>query len=123
MISVIRNTALLAAFSVFSQLASADVSWNWIFDVTLAGGAGRGNAEITMTQEDEGKISGSYSGQLANGAIGGTYEGNSFEFAITNDQMGIEIIYRGELEENGTVTGSVIAQGQSMGTFSGKKKM
>jgi hypothetical protein len=37
--------------------------------------------------------------------------------------MGIEIIYRGELEENGTVTGSVIAQGQSMGTFSGKKKM
>ena len=44
MISVIRNTALLAAFSVFSQLASADVSGNWIFDVTLAGGAGRGNA-------------------------------------------------------------------------------
>jgi hypothetical protein len=120
---IIRNTALLAAFSVFSPFATADVSGNWIFDVTLAGGAGRGTAEITMTQEVEGKISGSYSGQLANGAIGGTYKGNSFEFAITNDQMGIEIIYRGELEENATVTGSVIAQGQIMGAFSGKKKM
>ena len=33
MMSVIRNTALLAAFSVFSQLASADVRGYWIFDV------------------------------------------------------------------------------------------
>jgi len=119
---VIRNALLLLAFSLFAQLASADVSGNWTFAVTL-GDAGSGDAEITMAQEAEGKISGSYSGQLANGPIAGTYEGNNFEFAFSSDALGVDITYRGELEDDGTVKGSVIVQGQSMGTFTGKKKM
>ena len=119
---IIRNAVLLFAFSLFAQLASADVSGNWTFAVTL-GGAGTGNAEITMAQEAEGKISGSYSGQLANGPIAGTYEGSNFEFAFPSDALGSDITYRGELENDGTVKGSVIVQGNTMGTFTGKKKM
>jgi hypothetical protein len=118
----IRNAVLLFAFSLFAQLASADVSGNWTFAVSL-GEAGSGNAEITLAQEAEGKMSGSYSGQLANGPIAGTYEGKNFEFAFTSDALGADISYRGELEDDGTVKGSVIVQGQSMGSFTGKKKM
>ena len=119
---VVRNAVLLFAFSLFAQLASADVSGDWTFAVSL-GDAGSGNAEITMAQEAEGKISGSYSGQLANAPIAGTYEGDNFEFAFSSDALGVDITYRGELEDDGTVKGSVIVQGQSMGTFTGKKKM
>ena len=119
---IIRNAVLLFAFSLFTQLSSADVSGNWTFAVSL-GEAGSGNAEITMAQEAEGKMSGSYSGQLANGPIAGTYEGNNFEFAFSSDALGADITYRGELEDDGTVKGSVIVQGQTMGSFTGKKKM
>ncbi|MFB0988803.1 MAG: hypothetical protein QMC69_06005, partial [Gammaproteobacteria bacterium] len=61
---IIRNAVLLFAFSLFAQLASADVSGNWTFAVVL-GEAGTGNAEIIMAQEAEGKMSGNYFGQLA----------------------------------------------------------
>jgi hypothetical protein len=119
---IIRNALLLLTFSLFAQLATADVSGNWTFAVVL-GEAGSGNAEITLAQEAEGKMSGSYSGQLANGPIAGTYEGNNFEFTFTSVALGADITYRGELESDGTVKGSVIVQGNSMGTFTGKKKI
>ena len=119
---IIRNALLLLTFSLFAQLATADVSGNWTFAVVL-GEAGSGNAEITLAQEAEGKMSGSYSGQLANGPIAGTYEGNNFEFTFTSVALGADITYRGELDSDGTVKGSVIVQGNSMGTFTGKKKI
>jgi hypothetical protein len=119
---IIRNAVLLFAFSLFAQLASADVSGNWTFAVVL-GEAGTGNAEIIMAQEAEGKMSGNYFGQLANGPIAGTYEGNNFEFTFPSAALGADITYRGELENDGTVKGSVIVQGNTMGTFTGKKKM
>jgi hypothetical protein len=119
---IIRNALVLFTFSLFAQLASADVSGDWAFAVVL-GDAGSGSAEITLAQEAEGKMSGNYFGQLANGPIAGTYEGNNFEFAFTSDALGADITYSGELEDDGTVKGSVIVQGQTMGSFTGKKKM
>ena len=107
---IIRNALSLLTFSLFAQLATADVSGNWTFAVVL-GEAGSG------------RMSGSYSGQLANGPIAGTYEGNNFEFTFTSVALGADITYRGELESDGTVKGSVIVQGNSMGTFTGKKKI
>ena len=119
---IIRNALVLFTVSLFAQLASADVSGDWAFAVVL-GDAGSGNAEITLAQEAEGKMSGNYFGQLANGPIAGTYEGDNFEFSFSSDALGVDITYRGELEDDATVKGSVIVQGQSMGTFTGKKKM
>jgi hypothetical protein len=119
---IIRNALLLLTFSLFAQLATADVSGDWTLAVVL-GDVGSGNAEIKLVQEPEGKMSGSYFGQLANGPIAGTYEGNNFEFTFTSVALGADITYRGELEDDGTVKGSVIVQGNSMGTFTGKKKM
>tara|TARA_B110000090_G_scaffold156993_1_gene172642 strand:+ start:145 stop:312 length:168 start_codon:yes stop_codon:yes gene_type:complete len=55
MLSVLA--VLLLTFSLFAQLASADVSGNWAFAVSLSD-AGSGNSEITMAQEAEGKMPG-----------------------------------------------------------------
>ena len=55
MLSVLA--VLLLTFSLFAQLASADVSGNWTFAVSLSD-AGSGNSEITMAQEAEGKMLG-----------------------------------------------------------------
>lgn len=60
---IIRNALLLLTFLLSAQLATADVSGDWTLAVVL-GDAGSGNAEITLSQEAEGKMSGNYSGQL-----------------------------------------------------------
>jgi len=104
-----------------AQFASADVTGSWIFAVTL-GDLGSGNASITLNQEAEGKLTGTYSGQLANGPITGSYEGDSFNFSFSSDALGADITYSGEMRENGTVAGTVSAQGQEMGTFTGDKQ-
>ena len=121
MATTIRQSILLFVFIVLPVLAAADVSGNWTFAVTL-GDLGSGNADVTLTQEAEGKVSGTYSGQLANGPIAGTHDGDSFEFSFNSGLLGADITYRGTLESDGTVKGSVIVQGQSIGSFTGRKK-
>lgn len=116
-----RQIITLLLLAVFTQSAFADVSGNWTFAVTL-GDLGSGNAEITLTQEVDGKLAGTYSGQLANGPVAGTYSGNNFEFTFNSGALGADITYRGEMAEDGTVKGSVVAAGQEIGTFTGTKK-
>lgn len=108
-------------FSLLSPLALADVSGSWTFSVTL-GQLGSGDAAITLQQEADGKLSGTYSGQLANGPVAGSYSGNDFQFSFTSEAIGTELTYKGMLQDDGSVTGSVLAQGQSFGTFVGHKK-
>jgi hypothetical protein len=36
--------------------------------------------------------------------------------------FGADITYRGELQDNGEVSGTVVVQGQDIGSFTGKKK-
>ena len=107
--------------SAIAQLALADVSGNWVFAVTL-GDLGSGNATISLNQEAEGKLTGTYSGQLANGPVAGSYEGDNFNFSFGSDALGADITYSGELKDDGTVAGTVSAQGQDMGTFTGNKQ-
>jgi hypothetical protein len=104
----------------FIPLTNADVSGSWTFAVTL-GDLGSGNAQVTMQQEAENKISGTYSGQLANGPITGTYNGDAFEFSFNSEALQGIITYRGTLKADGTVGGAVIVQGQEFGTFVGTK--
>ena len=94
---------------------------DWTFTVSL-GGRGSSDAAISMVQEAEEKISGSYSGKLGNTPITGTYEGNNFEFTFTSERLGTDITYRGELISDGTVKGSVIIRDKAVGTYTGTKK-
>lgn len=116
-----RHAVTLFLFAVFAQMASADVSGSWTFAVTL-GDLGSGNADVTLNQEADGKLSGTYSGQLANGPVTGTFNGNSFEFAFNSAALGADITYRGEMSADGAVKGAVVVQGEEIGTFAGTKK-
>ncbi|MCH7817477.1 MAG: hypothetical protein IIC60_13020 [Proteobacteria bacterium] len=119
MLKTFNRLMLASFFSLATQLASADVSGAWTFSVTLD--IGSGNAAITLMQEAEGKLTGTYSGQLANGPVEGTHDGNNFEFSFVSDALGGTITYRGELKEDGTVSGSVVVAGESIGSFTGRK--
>jgi len=101
-------------------IASADVSGNWIFSVTL-GDLGSGDAVISMSEEADGSLSGTYSGQLANGPISGTYTGNDFEFSFNSSLIGADITYSGTVADDGTGSGLVQAQGADIGTFTARK--
>lgn len=116
-----RQAITFILFTVFAYSAAADVSCSWAFAVTL-GDLGSGNADITLVQEADGKLSGTYSGQLANGPIAGTYADTTFEFAFNSGALGADITYRGELAADGTVKGAVVVQGQDIGSFTGRKK-
>lgn len=111
--------ALIMGFSL--HLAVADVSGNWVFSVTL-GDLGSGDATISLKQEADNKLTGSYSGQLTNGPIEGTYEGDKFEFSFSSAALGADITYSGELDEAGSVKGTVTAGGQEIGTFTGRQQ-
>ena len=111
--------AILLSVSV--RIACADVSGIWVFSVTLSE-FGSGDATITLNQEDDSKLTGTYAGQLTNGPIEGTYEGDKFEFSFDSPALGASITYSGELNADGTVTGNVLMQGQNIGSFNGKKR-
>ena len=118
--NLFKVLSLSLFFSLIASEAMADVTGSWTFAVTL-GELGSGNATITMTQEADGKLSGTYAGQLANGPVTGTHEGDNFEFSFTSELLGGAVTYRGALKEDGTVAGAVVAGEQALGTFTGTK--
>ena len=115
-----RRLVVAIAIVLAAPAALADVSGNWTFAVTL-GELGSGNATITLVQEADSKLSGTYAGQLNNGPVSGTYSGNDFEFAFNSALLGGDITYKGMMKDDGTLEGSVIAGGQNIGTFKGTK--
>ncbi len=117
-IQKISGASLALAFAVGASIASADVSGTWTLNVQL-GDLGGGTPTVTMTEDAEGKITGNYNGQLGQSPIEGKAEGNDFQFAITSD-MG-SVTYKGTLQEDGTVKGTVDFGGMGGGTFTGKK--
>lgn len=118
--TIVKALVLTTFLSFFSTGVLADVSGSWTFAVTL-GDLGSGNATITLAEEAEGKLTGTYAGQLANGPVTGTFEGDNFEFSFVSDALGGAIVYRGALQADGTVAGDVVVQGQTVGSFTGKK--
>lgn len=119
--TAIRHAIALFLLVIFVQTATADVSGSWTFAVAL-GDAGSGNADVSLTQQADGKLAGTYAGQLTNGPIAGTYEGDKFEFSFNSPALGADLTYRGELAADGTIKGAVVAGGQDIGTFVGTKK-
>ncbi len=116
----LRNLFIAAMLVCLAPLANADVTGSWVFSVTL-GDLGSGDAQVAMQQDADNKLSGTYSGQLANGVLTGTYNGMQFEFSFNSEALQGSITYRGTLKDDGTVSGAVIVQGQEFGTFTGKK--
>jgi len=117
---LIRSLLIVVSCGFLSSIF-ADVSGSWNFAVDL-GQLGSGNAAVTLSQDADGRLSGSYSGQLGQTSVSGSWEGDDFQFSFASELLGGDITYRGSMQENGTLTGAVVIQGQEAGTFTGTRQ-
>lgn len=117
--SKIPAMLVMLAFLFLAAGANADVTGTWTFAVDITG-VGGGTPTVTMAQDSQGSITGSYTGQLGSAApITGKAAGNEFEFTMVGE-MG-SVTYKGTLQEDGTVKGTLDLGGMASGTFTGKK--
>lgn len=116
-ISRISRLTSAAVFTLGAQFASADVSGSWAFTVAIMGQTG--NAAVTMAQGSDGAVTGHYTGQLGDTDFTGTATGDDFQFTLTGDAG--SVVYKGTLQDDGSITGTVDMVGISTGTFTGKK--
>jgi|SRR5690606_19319815 len=105
-------TALLLG----AQFASADVSGKWAFSVDIMGQTGV--AQVTLQQNDA-ELTGHYSGQLGETDFTGSATGDDIEFVLVGGQG--NVTYKGTLQENGTITGTVDLAGMAGGNFTARK--
>jgi len=99
----------------FAQ-STTDLTGTWTLDVKTD--AGSGTPTFKLTQNAEGKLTGTYEGQLGESAVTGTIKDNVFhiEFSV----QGNLIKYDGKIE-NDTMSGKVELGTMASGTFTGKK--
>jgi hypothetical protein len=110
--------AILFCFSsaTFAQ-SNADLTGAWVF--TVETDQGSGTPTFNLKQDAEGKLTGTYEGQLGATDVKGTVKANAFhiEFMVQDNL----IVYDGTLE-NETVRGKVVLGTLALGTFTGKRK-
>lgn len=99
-----------------ASFASADVSGNWVFAVDIMGQTG--NAQVSMSQKGD-AITGHYAGQLGNTDFTGSAKGNDFQFVLTGEAG--SVTYKGTLQSDGTIKGTVDLAGMAQGTYTAKK--
>lgn len=109
-----KTTGLVMAMALSGSAAWADVSGDWDFAVDL-GGMGGGNASVTLKEGGDGTLTGTYNGQLGNTDFEGESDGTSFKFDLVS-QMG-SVTYSGELQEDGTLVGTLDLMGMGEGSF------
>lgn len=111
----------LKSFALFTlllsaQFASADVSGEWLFAVSIMDQTG--NPKVTLVQ-DGAVITGHYNGQLGNSDIKGSANGDDFQFVLASEAG--SVTYKGTLQADGTIKGSLDAAGMAQGTFTATK--
>ena len=111
-------TRLLWLLALFATLLlAADLSGTWTFDVTTD--AGSGTPTFHLKQDGE-KLTGDYSGALGEAKVTGTVKGS--DVVIQFGAQGESIVYKGTIQPDGTLKGTVQLGSAASGTFTGKKK-
>lgn len=110
--------ALIGASSL-AGLAQAkiDVTGKWNFDVQTE--AGGGTPTFTFKQEGE-QITGHMSSQtFGEQEIKGTLKGQDLTFSFKSDALGAEaeVVYKGKVESNDSIKGTLDIPGLGAGTF------
>ena len=110
--------ALLAGATLTAQ--KYDLSGEWTFDVQTDQGSG---TPTIVLKQDGNKLTGTYKGQLGEGAITGTVSGATLKFSFSGNAQGTEftVTYEGEIESSESVKGKVDLAGLATGTFTGRK--
>lgn len=98
-----------------------DVSGAWAFQVETP--AGSGTPTFTFKQEGE-KLTGQYKGAFGEAPLTGTVKGNKIEFSIKVQAEGQEatLTYKGTVEKDGTMKGTVDLGEVGSGTWTGKRQ-
>lgn len=98
---------------------SPNISGTWTMDVKID--AASGSPTFVLTQEGE-TITGTYSGQLGEAPVTGSFKEGNVELIISASGMGQEMkmTYAGTLEEDGSLKGTVDLGELGKGTFTGK---
>jgi hypothetical protein len=112
---------LLASIAVAGQ-AKIDVSGKWLFTVTTA--AGNGTPTVTLKQDGE-KLTGHYSSEtLGEAELTGAVKGNAVQFAFGVDVQGthLDVTYKGTIEGNNSMKGTVNLGIAGDGTFTAARQ-
>ena len=111
----------LASIAVAGQ-AKIDLSGKWLFNVTTA--AGNGTPTVTLKQDGE-KLTGHYSSAtLGEAELTGTVKGNAVEFMFGADVQGthLDVTYKGTIENNNAMKGTVNLGIAGDGTFTAARQ-
>lgn len=120
-VSIVFALGIIGAASIVQAQGPADVTGKWVFQVETSAGAG--TPTFTFKQEGE-KLTGHYSGQLGEADLTGTVKGQAISFAFSVDVQGLRIdaVYKGMIESNDSMKGTVALVGLGEGTFTGKRQ-
>ncbi|MEZ5354412.1 MAG: hypothetical protein R2762_17385 [Bryobacteraceae bacterium] len=111
----------LAALSLCATLAlAADITGKWDFEVVLD--IGSGNPTFTFTQDGE-RLTGTYSGAAGDAKLTGVVKGDQVEFTFPANLGGdsLEVIYKGKIAVDGTMSGTADYGGAATGKWTAKR--
>ena len=100
----------------------ADFSGKWLFAVNSD--AGTGTPTVTLKQQAD-TLTGHYSSQtLGEHDVKGTVKDKQITFSFTADLQGtaLAVTYKGTIEADGTLKGTVDFGGMGSGTFTAKRQ-
>jgi len=101
-----------------AMLTAADISGTWSAAVQLD--AGSGTATFVLKQAGD-ALTGTYSGALGSANVTGTVKGTQVEWTFENADAG-KVVYKGKLEGNSKISGTVEYGQLGKGTFTAEKK-
>ncbi len=115
----IRFTLLIGSLAVAAYCA--DISGKWVFQVET--GAGSGSPNFTFEQQGE-ALTGTYSGLLGQAKLKGTVKGTQVEFTfdVEGDAGKATVEYKGTVESDTKMKGTVKLGSFGDGTWTGTKQ-
>lgn len=115
------KTLLLCVGLILGAYAAADMTGTW--NVTVETDQGSGTPSFDLV-EDNGKLTGTYTGMMGSAPVTGTVEGDTFKLVINVEAQGqsMSIEYSGSMTDENTIEGKLDMAGFADGTFTGKKQ-
>ena len=117
-----RMSVLIAVLLVTAALAAGQdsVAGTWNLQVVFDQGSG---APTVVFKQDGEKLTGTYTGQMGQYPLEGTFKDKKVAFTVMIDMQGNQVAftYAGALEADGTLKGTVDLGGMASGTWTGKK--
>lgn len=119
-----QRTLIVAVILLAMPLAAGgsqdSVAGTWSLQVVFDQGSG---APTVVFKQDGEKLTGTYTGQMGQYPLEGTFKDKKIAFTIVIDMQGNQVAftYAGTLEADGSLKGTVDLGGMASGTWTGKK--